>query len=334
METNKEDLLRTNEQVVIYKDNNGQVTVDVRVSEETIWLTQAQIAQLFDKERSVVTKHITKILREKELEDSVCAKFAHTGSDGKSYQTWYYNLDMIISIGYRVNSKRAIDFRRWATGVLKEHLLKGYSLNQRKLAVVGIEELKEAISLLSGTLINHSLVSDMGFELLKLIQSYARTWNILLKYDEERLALPIPRLAKIAKTFEYESAKFAIRKLKEELSTKGEAGELFGRERDQALEGIIGSLYQTFEGKELYGTIEEKAAHLLYFIIKDHPFSDGNKRIACLLFLLFLHRNEFSLASITPESLTALALLIAESDPVQKGIVVKLVINLMSGDQA
>ena len=321
-----------NDQIVIYRDNNDEVTVDVKLHEETVWLTQIQISELFDKERSVITKHIKKIFQEEELDNAVCAKFARTGSDGKTYKTQYYNLDMIISVGYRVNSKRAVDFRRWATGILKDYLIKGYSVDHKKLMVTGLEELKQTVLLLSNTLVNQSLVNDMGAELLRLIKSYAKTWDLLLKYDEDRLELPKATDIKKQKLFEYQTAKTAIDNLKKELSVKGEASGLFGQERENSLKGIIGNLYQTFGGKDLYNSIEEKAAHLIYFVIKDHPFSDGNKRIRSLLFLLFLAINEFKLTSITPESLTALALLIAESDPMQKEIMIKLTVNLIKED--
>lgn len=318
-----------NNQVVIYNDNNGNTKVDVKFYDETVWLTQAKIAELFDKERSVITKHISSILKEKELENSVCAKFAHTGKDGKVYQTQYYNLDMIISVGYRVNSKKAIGFRRWASGVLKDYLLKGYSVNHKKIMAKELDELKQTVLLLSNTLVNQNLVTDMGQELLGLIKSYAKTWDILVKYDENSLEMPKLAVQTAGVELKYDEAKKAICSLKEELSLKEEVSGLFGLERGNSLAGIIGNLYQTFCGEDLYPSMQEKAAHLLYFVIKDHPFSDGNKRIGCLLFLLFLNINSFKLSLITAEALTALALLTAESDPEQKEIMIKLIVNLL-----
>jgi DNA ligase (NAD+) len=319
------------DQIVIYKDKDGEVKVDVKLHEEMIWLSLNQLVELFGRDKSVISRHIKNIFKEQELElSSVVANFATTASDGKFYNVDYYNLDMIISVGYRVNSKKAVEFRKWASGVLKDYLLKGYSINHKKIMTKELDELKQTVLLLSNTLLNQNLVNETGSELLGLIRSYAKTWDILVKYDEDRLELPKSKASAMARELGYEEAKLAIMDLKTELSLTLEASNLFGQERGEALDGIIGNLYQTFGGDDLYPSIEEKAAHLIYFIIKDHPFSDGNKRIGCLLFLLFLNINGFKLTAVTPESLTALALLIAESDPTQKEIIIKLVINLLS----
>jgi len=317
-------------QIMIFKDKNGQIKVDVKLDHETVWLTQEQIAELFEKERSVITKHVRNILKETELDNSVCAKFARTGSDGKVYQTNYYNLDMITSVGYRVNSKRGIEFRRWASSVLKEYLIKGFSLNQQRLHSGSIIELKQAVDLLSDTLINRQLVDSEGEQILALIKNYAKTWNILIKYDENRLDLPQHTVEEVEQ-LSYEEAIKAIEAIKQNLASKGETISLFGKENDHSLKGIVGNIYQTFNGNELYPSLEEKAAHLLYFIIKDHPFTDGNKRIGSLLFLVLLSKNsKFALSVPTPEGLTAIALLIAESSPSQKELLIKLVMNLIS----
>lgn len=316
-------------QIVIFTNKDGDVKVDVKLEKEMVWLTQNQIAELFEKERSVITKHIRNILREKELDDSVCANFAHTGSDRKVYKTNYYNLDMIISVGYRVNSKRGIEFRRWANNVLKEYLIKGYSVNQQRLDNKRIQELQQTIELLSNTLINQKLVDSEGTEILSVIKNYAKTWDILIKYDENRLDLLESKASSINK-LSYNMAITAIKSIKQDLASKGAASELFGQEKDNSLKGILGNIYQTYDGNDLYVSLEEKAAHLIYFIIKDHPFSDGNKRIACFLFLLLMERNKKLLPNIpTPEGLTAIALLIAESNPNQKELIIKLVMNLI-----
>jgi DNA ligase (NAD+) len=324
---NKED------EVVIYKDVDGKTKVDVKLHEETAWLSLNQLANLFERDKSVISRHIKNILTEEELEQTTTvAKFATVQIEGDKHverQIDYYNLDMIISVGYRVNSKRAIEFRRWATGVLKDYLLKGYSINHKKIMEKELEELKSTVLLLSNTLVNQNLVNETGIELLSLIKSYTKTWDILVKYDAGRLELPKFKDLKELNQLKYESAKKAIDNLREALSGIGEATQLFGLERENGLKGIIGNLYQTFASEDLYPTLEEKAAHLIYFVIKDHPFSDGNKRIGCLLFLYFLQLNEIKLTNITPEALTALALLIAESDPKQKELVIKLIVNLL-----
>lgn len=322
------------DQIAIFTNKDGNVRVDVKLETEMVWLTQSQIAELFEKERSVVTKHIRNILKEGELDESVCAKFAHTSSDGKVYKTSYYNLDMIISVGYRVNSKRGVEFRRWANEILKDYLIKGYSINSQKITADKIGELQQTIELLSNTLINQKLVDSEGEEILSVIKNYAKTWDILIKYDEDRLETPNSKQSDIEE-LSYDSAILAIKSIKQELRTKGESVELFGNEKDDSLKGILANIYQTFDRNDLYPSLEEKASHLIYFLIKNHPFSDGNKRIGCFLFLLFLQKNkEFLLNIPSPEALTAIALLIAESDPKQKDLIIKLVMNLIENGGA
>ena len=322
------------DQIIIYEDKNGQISVDVVLRDEMVWLNLTQLSELFVRDKSVISRHIKNILKEQELSEvSTIAKFATVQAEGgKSVtrQLEYYNLDMIISVGYRVNSRKAVEFRKWASSILKDYLIKGYSVNYKKIMRKELEELKQTVLLLSNTLLNQNLVNETGSELLNLIRTYTKTWDILLKYDENRLELPKSGKSGISRELKYKEAKLAIINLKTELLQKSEASNLFGQERGKALDGIIGSLYQTFGGDDLYPSIEEKAAHLIYFIIKDHPFNDGNKRIGCLLFLLFLSINEFKLTSVSPESLTALALLIAESDPKQKEIIIRLVVNLLN----
>ena len=318
-------------EIVLYQSEDGQAALDVRLQDETVWLSQKQISSLFEMERSVVTKHINNIFRSEELDKkAVCAKFAHTAGDGKTYQTNYYNLDVIIAVGYRVNAKRGTQFRIWATTILKDHLVRGYSLNQRRLAEKGVEDVRQVLSLLAGTLESHNLVSDEGLAVLEVVNRYARTWQLLLQYDENNLpALETKHVAKSG--LEFDKASQAIAALKKELMVRKEASEIFGQERGNALAGIIGAVQQTFGGKDLYPGVEEKAAHLLYFVIKDHPFTDGNKRIGSFLFLLFLKKNDLlDQKSFSNKALVALALLTAASEPGQKELMIRLIVNLIS----
>ncbi|WP_367364653.1 RhuM family protein [Candidatus Tisiphia endosymbiont of Nedyus quadrimaculatus] len=320
-----------NNQLVIYQTENGETKVDVQIHDDTVWLTQQQIAELFDKDRTVITKHINKILAEEELDNTVCAKIAHTASDGKKYDTKYYNLDMIISVGYRVNSKRGVQFRKWAAKILKDYLIKGYSINQDKVVQNRLVQLKQTVELLSTTLNNHNLVNDTGRELVSLIKAYSKTWDMLIKYDEDNLNMPMNLQEASSGLLNYQESIQAILVLRQELQQQGaEAGNLFGVERDDALSAILGNIDQTFGGEQLYQSSQAKAAHLLYFIIKDHPFSDGNKRIGSLLFLLYLSKAKIGLNTMGTNSITSLALLIAESDPMQKELMISLIINLIS----
>ena len=315
--------------VVIYKAKDGHIELKVNLSEETVWLTQKQLSDLFDKNVRTISEHINNVFKEGELaEDSVIRKFRITAADGKTYDTKHYNLDVIISVGYRVHSKRGTEFRQWATSVLKEHLIKGYTLNKKRLAECGVKELQQSIELLQKTLTRNDLVNDIGIETIQLIMSYTKTWHLLLAYDEDELTLPKQGKQAIA-TLNYESAVHAIEMLQSDLSARNEATTLFGNEREQGLQSILGNIEQTFGGEPLYKTIEECAAHLLYFIIKDHPFSDGNKRIGCLIFLLYLKLQNKAI-KLNDNGLVALALLIAESDPKQKDLMVRLIVNLLT----
>lgn len=315
-------------EIVIYKAKDGQIELDVSLSQETVWLSQQQIAALFGTKRPAITKHLNNIVKTGELvENSVCSILEHTAIDGKKYKTKFYNLDAILSVGYRVNSKKATQFRIWASQVLKEHLIYGYTTYEKRLAERGIKELQQSIELLQITLTRNELVNDIGTETIQLIMSYAKTWHLLLAYDEDKLKLPKKGKAAIS-ILEYDAAKQAITALKIDLAARNEATALFGNEREHGLEAILGNIEQTFGGEALYKTIEERSANLLYFIIKDHPFSDGNKRIGCFIFLLYL-KLQGKVIKLNDNGLVALALLIAESNPSQKDLMVRLIVNIL-----
>jgi prophage maintenance system killer protein len=318
-------------EIVLYQAEDGQTALDVHLKDETVWLTQKQISSLFETERSVVTKHISNVFRTEELDEkAVCAKFAHTAADGKTYQVNYYNLDVIIAVGYRVNARRGTQFRIWASKVLKEYLVRGYSLNQRRLAEKGLGEARQVLELLAKTLEDHDLVKDEGRAILDIVSRYAKTWQLLLQYDEENLPIPEDR-HDTRSGLEIEELRRAILALKKELLGRGEATEIFGQERGDGLAGIIGAVHQTFGGQDLYPSVEEKAAHLFYFVIKDHPLVDGNKRVGSFVLLLFLDRNGLLAGrGLDNKALVSMALLIAASDPGQKDLVIRLIINLLS----
>ena len=317
--------------IVLYQTDDGRTTLDVQLREETVWLTQAQMAYLFQTERSVVTKHINNVFKSGELDKAaVCAKFAQTAADGKTYQTNFYNLDAIISVGYRVNSKRGTQFRIWASSVLKEYLVKGYALNQRRLAERGVAELRGVLDLLAATLDQNQLADATGLAVVELVRRYGLSWQLLLQYDEDRLDLPTGLHRREPMGFDLAMVHQSIVCLREELVARGEATDLFGRERGESLAAILGAIHQTFGGQDLYPSIEEKAAHLLYFVIKDHPFSDGNKRIGSFLFLLYLQESGLiETVGIDNKALVALALLVAASDPAQKDVLIRLIVHLL-----
>jgi len=314
--------------LTIYQTDNGEIQVNIQIQDDTVWCTQEEIAKLFNKDRTVITKHINKILAEDELDKAVCAKIALTASDGKKYDVKHYNLEMIISVGYRVNSKRGIEFRKWASKILKDYLIQDYSINQDKITQNRLNELRQTIELLLNTLINQNLANDTRAEVLSLITAYAKTWDMLIKYDEDNLSIPVNLQESNSTVLDYQESVDAISTLKTEL--KEGASNLFGIERENALSGILGNIDQTFDGEQLYKSTEEKAANLLYFLIKDHPFSDGNKRIGSLLFLLYLSKAKIHLKNIGVSSMISLTLLIAESDPIQKELMIKLIVNLIN----
>jgi len=328
---------KTKQNIVIYKDSKGNVELKADVQKETVWASLDQIASIFGRDKSVVSRHIKKIFEEKELDkNSVVAKNATTAADGKTYVVEYFNLDVILSVGYRVNSKQATQFRIWATKTLREYIIKGVAINTeriKKLHETGLKDLRSKIEFIQNTIQKRELDKSEVDSLLSVIKDYASSWVLLRKFDDGDLLIKKGKVKEKSR-FEYDFARSAIDELKSQLIKKEEAGDLFGNERDGSFKGIIKTIYQTFDSKELYGSLEEKAAHLLYFLIKDHPFSDGNKRIGSFLFILFLDINKILNRSngekkISDNALVALALLIAESDPKEKEIMIALITNLL-----
>ena len=320
--------------IVIYQTEDGQTQIDVRLENDTVWLTQAQMADLFQKDRTVITRHINNIYRVDELEREVtCAKIAQVQTEGKRQVTRiipYFNLDMIISVGYRVNSKRGIKFRQWANRVLKEYLVKGYAVNER-IRKEQIGELRQLVQVVGRAISNQELPNTTeSQDLLDVVVDYTYALDTLDNYDYERLS--IQKTTK-EEPFHatYENAMEAINGLREKFG----GSSLFGNEKDDSFKSSIGQIYQTFGGKELYPSVEEKAAMLLYLVTKNHSFSDGNKRIAATLFLWFLNNNHVLYRAdgskrIADNTLVALTLMIAESRTEEKDVMVKVVVNLIN----
>ncbi|MGM0700848.1 MAG: RhuM family protein [Pseudomonadota bacterium] len=319
-------------EIVIFED--ARRPVEVRLEGETVWLTQKQMAELFGTTPENILMHLKNVYLEVELSESATAKdflvVRQEGSRQVRRRLKHYNLDAVISVGYRVSSRRATRFRQWATRVLREHLTQGYSLNEHRLAQQGLTELEQAVELLGQTLTRQELVSELGQEVVSLILGYARTWRLLQDYDEGALGVP-PGARPAQGVLGVEEARRALDALASELRGRGEASELFARDRSDGLASILGNLEQSMFGEALYKTREERAAHLLYFVIKNHPFSDGNKRSGAFLFLLYL-RQEGMRLTLNEQGLTALTLLIAESDPKAKELMVRLVMNLIVED--
>lgn len=315
----------------------GSGSIEVRIEHESVWLSQEQMARLFERERSVITKHLRNVFRDEELvEESVCAKFAQTAGDGKTYQTRFFNLDAILSVGYRVNSKRGVQFRQWASRILKDYLVRGYALDRQRLEH-NARELEAALRLVRRTLSNVELAREAGSGLAEIVVRYTQTFLWLQRYDEGLLTDPrghpggaLPPL---------DEARAGIATLKADLVAKGQASALFGLERDDGLAALLGNLDQTVFGAPAYPTLESRAAHLLYFVVKNHPFADGNKRIGAFLFAGFLHRNDRLFGAdgspvVNDVGLAALALLVAQSRPAEKDVLIRLIMNMLAGDTA
>ena len=320
--------------IVIYQTEDGQTQIDVRMENETVWLTQAQMAELFQTDRTSIVRHINNIYRVEELErESTCAKFAQVQIEGKrtvKRAIPYFNLDMIISVGYRVNSKRGVKFRQWANQVLKNYLVKGYAVSDR-IRKEQIGELRQLVQVVGRAISNQEVAETIeSQDLLNVVVDYSYALDTLDNYDYERLTIE-KTTKKEPFHATYENAMTEINRLREKFG--GSA--LFGNEKDDSFKSSIGQIYQTFDGEELYPSVEEKAAMLLYLVTKNHSFSDGNKRIAATLFLWFLNNNGILYRKdgskrLADNTLVALTLMIAESKTEEKDVMVKVVVNLIN----
>jgi phage regulator Rha-like protein len=280
----------TSTQIIIYKTEDGQTSVDVKIENDNVWLTQSQMQELFGQTKQNISLHINNIFKEEELQKlSVVKESLTTANDGKKYKTNQYSLDVIISVGYRVKSKRGTQFRIWANKVLRDYLVKGYSINEKKLKEQANQftSLKQAVQLLGNVLNNKELNNDEATGLLKVVTDYSYALEILDKYDHQKLTIEGTDDQQLF-VATYEDAMNAIKDLKDKFG----GSSLFGNEKDDSFKGSIGVIYQSFSDVDFYPTIEEKAANLLYFVVKNHSFSDGNKRIAAYLFVWFLEKNQ------------------------------------------
>lgn len=318
--------------IEIFQSSNGEIVFNSDAKHETIWASLDQIAKLFNRDKSGISRHINNIFKSEELEkDSTVAKIATVQTEGKREvmrEIEYFNLDMIISIGYRVDSKEATNFRKWATSVLKKYLTDGYAINEKKVTQTRelLNNLKQTIEFLSTKEIGQEK------EILRLLGTYTKSLSLLESYDKSSIEDFSGNATECQ--LSYEEVKRVLAEVKSSLMQKGEATELFANEKDDQLAGIIGNLYQTFSGVELYPSIEDKATHLLYFIIKDHPFNDGNKRSGAFIFIYFLDKcnylyKENGEKKINENTLTTLTLLVAQSDPKEKEILIKLIKHLL-----
>lgn len=317
--------------IAIFESDHGEI--QVQLEQESVWLGLDQMSQLFGRDKSTISRHINNLFKEGELNRaSVVAKNATTAADGKIYQVEYFNLDVIISIGYRVKSQKGVQFRQWATKLLNQHLTQGYTLNQQRFEQ-NAQELEAALKLIRKAAASPDLISDTGRGLVEIVSRYTQTFLWLQRYDEGLLNEPqgqpggnLPSL---------QQASESLAQLKQTLMEKGEATDLFAKPRGDGLEALLGNLDQSVFGEPAYPTVQSKAAHLLYFVVKNHPFTDGNKRSAAFLFVDFLYRNDqlFNAQGetiINDTGLAALTLLVAESDPKQKETLIRLIMNMLA----
>ncbi len=332
--TSQINALQQESVIEIFQNEDKKTEIEVRFGSETFWSSQDQIAKLFERNRTVITKHIKNIFDEEELEKASNVQKMHFANSDKP--TTLYSLDLIISVGYRVNSKKGTQFRKWATERLKNYLVKGYAINEKRIEKYqnNLTELQKTIKLIENSISSKELSNTEAKGFIDVITRYTRSFILLNKFDSESLNLE--KLNKnITCEISYEEACEAIAELKKQLIKKKEAAALFGNQKDQSFTGILGNVTQSFSGEYLYKTIEEQAAHLLYFTIKNHPFSDGNKRIGAFLFIWFLEKNhhrfkESGELKINDNGLVALALLVAQSNPKEKNLMIRLIINLIN----
>ena len=307
--------MESRSELVLFKTQDGNIKLDVQLENDTVWLTQLQMSELFERERSVITKHIKNIFKEAELDEKSNVHFLHFANSDKPVAL--YSLDVIISIGYRIKSKRGVEFRKWANDVLKNYILKGYAINNNRINQLGevVRIMKRATDQLDGK------------QILDVIESYTVALNLLDDYDHNRIKKPLGKESTYI--LNYTECKNLIASM-----NFNRENVLFGNEKDDSFKSSINSIYQTFEGKEIYPSIEEKAANLLYFITKNHSFSDGNKRIAAAIFLYFLDKNRLLFENdkkiIDDYTLVAITIMIAESKPNEKDTLIKLVMNFLN----
>ncbi|WP_062039554.1 RhuM family protein [Lentimicrobium saccharophilum] len=328
--------MMNNSEIQIFTSKDGKTEIQVTLENETVWLNQYQLESLFQTNRTSINRHISNIYKTEELDkESTCAKFAQVQKEGNreiKRQIQYYNLDVIISVGYRVNSKRGTEFRIWANKILKEYLIKGFSINELRLKKQNeqLKELQKSVKLIGEAINQKVLSTDESIGLLAIISDYAYALDILDQYDNNTL--------KITETTEKKSVQItyeeAIGQI-EFVKRKYGNSDLFGKEKDKSFRSSVSTIYQTFDGKDLYPGIEEKAANLLYLITKNHSFADGNKRIAAFLFLYFLDKNgilynENGNKRIADNALVAITLMIAISKPEDKDIIVRIIVNLIN----
>lgn len=327
-------------EVLIYESADQQTQVEVKLEADTVWLTQKQMGELFQTTPQNITVHLKNIYEEGELEEpATCKEYLQVQTEGSrqvTRQVKFYNLDVIISVGYRVNSKRGTQFRIWATQRLKDYLVQGYALNEKRLKQLAqnMRELEQTVQLIRETGQSEALLAHEARGLLDIITHYTQSFVLLNQFDSQELSVSAVN-ENITYEIEYAEAVSAITELKMQLIAQKEATELFGNQKDHSFQGILGNIVQTFDGEYLYRSIEEQAANLLYLTIKNHPFNDGNKRIGAFLFIWFLEKNKHRFKKsgelkINDNALVALALLVAQSNPADKELMIRLVINLIN----